>query len=339
MGAACMTPPTARIPDLSAATLPIAALAAAAAIGFAPAQAQPVVSTVGLDCLIQPSQTVQVGTATAGVIEAVRVERGDYVKRGQVVVQLESKVERAALAVAREKAQQLGEVQATRGASDLAKRELDRASDLLKENFVSRTYYDRQRAELAVAAGRGQQAEEKRRLAEREVQLAAAQLALRTVASPIDGVVVERHVGPGEFVDQKPVLRIAQVDPLRVDVLVPAAAFGHIAVGSKAQVTPELLTRQAHTALVTGVDRVIDAASNTFRVRLELANQDGKLPPGLRCKADLVARVPAAAKNAAAATAKPAAATPAPPAAAKPAAAVAPPGPPGAKKPLEVATR
>lgn len=241
----------------------------------------------GLDCLIQPSQTVQVGTATAGVIEAVRAERGDLVRKGQVLVQLESRVERATLAMAREKADQLGEMKATKGASELAQRELQRASDLVKDNFVSKTYYDRQRAELEVASGRGQQAEERRRLAEREVQLASAQLAQRTVMSPIDGVVVERLVAPGEYVEQKPVLRIAQVDPLRVDVLVPAAAFGQVTVGSKAQVVPELLARQVRSATVIGVDRVIDAASNTFRVRLELPNPSNQLPPGLRCKADL----------------------------------------------------
>ena len=60
--------------------------------------------TAGLDCLIQPSQTVQVGTATAGVIQSVRVERGDHVRKGQTVVQMDAQVERAALAVAREKA-------------------------------------------------------------------------------------------------------------------------------------------------------------------------------------------------------------------------------------------
>ncbi|MBL8327952.1 MAG: efflux RND transporter periplasmic adaptor subunit [Rubrivivax sp.] len=265
------------------ASLPSASRPAAAASPMAvPAVNQ-------LDCLIQPSQTVQVGTASAGVVQSVKAERGDYVRRGQVLVQMEAQVERAALAMAQEKATQAGEMVATRGASDLAQRELDRAADLLKENFVSRTFFDRQRAELEVANGRGQQAEERRRLAAREVQLATAQLAQRTVSSPIDGVVVERHVGPGEYVEQKPVMRIAQIDPLRVDVLVPAAVFGQVAVGSTVPVTPELLQRQPHKAVITGVDRVIDAASHTFRVRLELPNPGGRLPPGLRCKADMAA--------------------------------------------------
>jgi RND family efflux transporter MFP subunit len=252
-----------------------------------PSATPPATQAAGLDCMIQPHQVVQLGTAAPGVIQSIRVERGDVVRRGQALVQMQAGVERAALAVARERAGQSGEVLAARGAHDLASREVERASELLKENFVSRTYFDRQRAEAQVADGRGQQAEERRQLAEREVQLAWAQLAQRTVVSPIDGVVVERFASPGEYVEQKPVLRIAALDPLRVDVLVPAAAFGQVSVGAKVQVVPELLNRSLHSATVTSVDRVIDAASNTFRVRLTLPNPGGALPPGLRCKADL----------------------------------------------------
>jgi len=241
----------------------------------------------GLDCMIQPHQVVQVGTASAGVIQIVRVDRGDVVRRGQPLVQMNADVERAALAVARERASQVGELQATRGAHDLATREAERAAKLVEENFVSRTFFDKQRAEAQVAAGRGAQAQERIKLAHREVELASAQLSQRTIVSPIDGVVVDRFVSPGEYVEQKPVLRIAAIDPLRVDVLVPAAHFGRIAAGSKASVVPELLSRSAHAATVTSVDRVVDAASNTFRVRLELPNPGGALPPGLRCKADL----------------------------------------------------
>jgi RND family efflux transporter MFP subunit len=311
--------------------LVVAGLAAAFAAAGAQAQSgtaartPPATAPAGLDCMIQPHLVVQVGTAAPGVIQSVRVDRGDMVRKGQPVVQMKSDVERAALAVARERASQVGELKSARGATDLAEREAQRAAQLVDENFVSRTYFDRQRAEVQVATGRGEQAQERIRLAQREVDLAAAQLSQRTVVSPIDGVVVERFVAPGEYVEQKPVLRIAAVDPLRVDVLVPAAQFGRVAVGSQAQVVPDLLDRRAHTATVTSVDRVVDAASNTFRVRLELPNPGGALPPGLRCKADLaMAAVPSTATSPAPSTRSevapaPAATPPAPVPAAAPA--------------------
>jgi RND family efflux transporter MFP subunit len=240
-----------------------------------------------LDCMIQPSQIVPVGTAVPGVVESISVERGDVVKRGQVVVQLRAGVERASLAVARERATQMGETVVAKGTQELAQRELERANELFAQNFVSKTYLDKQLAEAKVAGGRTDQAGERRKLSTREVDLAQAQLALRTIRSPLSGVVVERLAAPGEYVEQKPVLRIATIDPLRVDVLVPAAAFGQVEVGQTAAVAPELFNRASVVATVKTVDRLIDAASNTFRVRLELPNPNGALPAGLRCKIDL----------------------------------------------------
>lgn len=246
-----------------------------------------------LDCMIQPHQIVQVGSPVPGVIERIAVDRGEFVQRGQPIVQLSAQVERAALAVARERAQQQGEVTSASGAHELARRELERANELYQQNFVSKTYLDKQRAEAQVAGGRTDQAHERRKLSSREVELAAAQLEQRTIRAPIAGVVIERFMSPGEYVDQKPVLRLAAIDPLRVDVLVPAAVFGQVESGMKGRVWPELFKGSEVGAVVKTVDRVIDAASNTFRVRLELPNPDGKLPAGLRCKVDLGLNLPA----------------------------------------------
>jgi RND family efflux transporter MFP subunit len=271
------------------------ALALSAGVAVAQTAAPATGAAHGLDCMIQPHQIVQVGSAAAGVIDRILVERGDLVSKGQPIVQLQAGVERAALAVARERAQQQGEMTVAAGSAELAQRELQRAKDLYEQNFVSQTYLDKQRAEVQVAGGRTDQAAERRKLSQREVDLAAAQLAQRNITAPIDGVVVERFMSPGEFVDQKPILRLAAIDPLRVDVLVPAVAFGQVEPGMKGAVVPELLQKREHLAVVKTVDRVIDAATNTFRVRLELPNPGGVLPAGLRCKVDLGLKLAAAA--------------------------------------------
>ncbi len=245
-----------------------------------------------LDCMIQPNQIVLVGSSVPGVVDEIAVERGDTITRGQVLAQLRANVERAALSVARERASQVGEGVVARSAQELARNELERANEMYAQKFVSKTYLEKQQAEAKGAGGRTEQASERNRLANREVELAQAQLAQRTIRAPVSGVVVERLVAPGELVDQKPLLRIASIDPLRVDVLVPAAAFGQIAPGLAANVVPELFNRSTHVAVVKTVDRVVDAASNTFRVRLELPNPSGALPAGLRCKIELALKLP-----------------------------------------------
>jgi len=236
-----------------------------------------------LDCMIQPSRDVQIGSPSAGVIAEVLVQRGEVVTKGQVLAHLQSAVERAALAVAQERAAQVGEEAVANSSRNLAARELERANELFGQQYVSRTYLDKQRAEAQAALGRTTQAVENRRLARRQLQLAMTQLEQRTIRAPFSGVVVERFLAAGEFVDQKPVMRLAAIDPLRVDVLVPAVSFGSIQIGQSAKVFPEMAGAAARTASVKTVDRLIDAASNTFRVRLELPNEDQSLAAGLRC--------------------------------------------------------
>ena len=267
----------------AACALVLSAAMVAQAQTTAPRSAAVEVKLNNLDCMIQPSMTVQVGSPVTGVIARIDVDRGDIVKRGQVLAQLGSQVERAALAVARERAEQTGEIEAAASVKALAGNDLKRAQDLLGENFVSKAFVERATAEARVAGGKTVQAEERQRLATREVDMARAQLGQRVVRAPIDGVVVDRYLGPGEYVEQKPLLRIAAIDPLRVDVLVPAAAFGRVQVGDSGSVVPELIDRSRLVATVKTVDRVIDAASNTFRVRLELPNPQHRLPAGLRC--------------------------------------------------------
>jgi multidrug efflux pump subunit AcrA (membrane-fusion protein) len=122
-----------------------------------------------------------------------------------------------------------------------------------------------------------------RRLADLELQRTTAEVALRTIKSPVNGVVVERFMHPGEFPKQEKILKIAQINPLRVEAYAPVAMLGKITVGMAAHVKPEPPLTSEYAAKVTVVDRLVDAASGTFGVRLELPNPDLKLPAGLKC--------------------------------------------------------
>lgn len=164
-----------------------------------------------------------------------------------------------------------------------------RAQSLLAENFVSEQAVEQARAELELAKQKLAQTRSQQRIWGEERRVAEAQLALRTVRSPLNGVVVERFVNVGERVEEKPLLRVAVVDPLRVELMVPTALYGTIKVGDRISVRPELPGVAPVVATVRHVDGVLDAASNSFRVRMTLANPKRKLPAGLRCKADLPA--------------------------------------------------
>ncbi|MDH5639927.1 MAG: efflux RND transporter periplasmic adaptor subunit [Nitrospira sp.] len=154
--------------------------------------------------------------------------------------------------------------------------------DLVKEGQVLATLDTS--VERAAGAVQHAQAElSNRRLADLELQRTSADVALRTIKSPINGVVVERFMHPGEFPKQEKILKLAQIDPLRVEVYAPVSMLGKVAVGSTAYVKPEPPLTGEYPAKVTVVDRVVDAASGTFGVRLELPNHSLKLPAGLKC--------------------------------------------------------
>jgi multidrug efflux pump subunit AcrA (membrane-fusion protein) len=95
---------------------------------------------------------------------------------------------------------------------------------------------------------------------------------------------MERFLSPGEFVEDQPVLKLAQIHPLYVEVFAPVELLGSIKVGMSADVSPEEPVGKVYKARVTIVDQVVDAASGTFGVRLELPNPKYRLPAGLKCK-------------------------------------------------------
>lgn len=239
-----------------------------------------------LGCLIEPSATVEVGTSVIGVIEAMLVERGDIVVKGAPLARLDAKVERAALALAEAKGSNEADIRSAKSQKDFAQKKAARTAELTDLKFVSTQARDQADTEASIAAMRLAQAQEQRALSRQEVQLARAQLAQRTVSSPIGGVVVDRYVSAGERVENRPIMKVAQIDPLRVEVVLPAAQYGRVQMGMQAKVVPELPGALPVTATVTIVDRIIDPASNTFRARLSLPNRGNALPSGVRCKVE-----------------------------------------------------
>ena len=236
------------------------------------------------DCVIQPKEVVELSSAVPGIIESITVDRSDAVAEGEVVARLKSGVEQALVDLAEQRAGFTGEIESKRTSLEFARRKQQRTNQLFNKKAVPFHVLDEAQTESVLAAAELRQAQQNRHLAELELKRAQETLDLRTVRSPISGVVVERLQSPGEYVENKPILRIAQLDPLRVEVILPVSMFGEITVGMAAEVIPELPTKRKYVGSVTIVDRVVDAASGTFGVRLELPNPGNHVPGGLRCK-------------------------------------------------------
>ncbi len=251
---------------------------------LAPGGRAPARPAVG--CLIGPEAVADIGTAVTGVVTAVMVDRGDSVRSGQVLVQLENEVEKSNFEAARSRATLDADVRAAEANLVLAGQRLVRAAGLVKDGFASPQTLEQAQTERDVAEQRLLQARAQKTINAHELGLVRAQLGLRTLKSPINGVVVERFVSPGERAEDKPLLRVAQLDPLRVELVMPAHRWGSVAPGDHVALQPELPQASLVQARVTHIDKMIDAASNTFRVRLTLPNPGHQLPAGARCRVE-----------------------------------------------------
>ncbi|MCA3585182.1 MAG: efflux RND transporter periplasmic adaptor subunit [Methylocystis sp.] len=255
-------------------------LLAASPLAFA----QPANQAAPLGCLIQPSLLVRLGTPVEGMLSEITVRRGDLVERNQVVARLMSDVETASVALARERAENSFSAAARRHRHEFLQRRMERQERLIASNAVSPSALDEVRTEVRMAAAELLQEELQDRLNQLELARNVALLDQRTIRSPVSGVVVEVAMSPGEFRDsQKHIAVLAQMNPLHVEVFVPIARYGQIEVGHIATIMPEQPIGGRHEAVVQVVDRVFDAASGTFGVRLQLHNADLRLPAGIRC--------------------------------------------------------
>lgn len=250
----------------------------------APAHAAKPESTVGYDCIVMPHAVVEVSSGVSGRLERINVERGDKVTQGQLLAALESGVERANVALARTRAALDTEVQLRQARLSFDERRSQRVDALFQKSATSTHEKDEADNEAELAALRVRQAHDNQVLAQLELSRAEELLKLRTVYSPIDGVVVERFKWPGEFVEEEPIVGIAQLDPLRVEAIVPVERHGLLSDGQHALVYPETAPDTPRAATITVIDPMGDPASGTFRVRLELPNPGNELLGGIKCK-------------------------------------------------------
>lgn len=247
-------------------------------------------SSAEFDCLIEPRQVVELRSSIDGLVERVSVDRGDYVRKGDEVAALDTGVEKVQASMAQLRSQMEGAVWSWESRGQLSAKKFSRLDDLAKENLLSAQLRDEAATEKRVAEGELRDAVDNRKLAELEYRRQLEVIRLKTIRSPINGVVMERMLNPGELAEsgsgRKPIVKIADVDVLHVEALLPSEAFGKLKIGSVAYVMPELSGGIRFRAPIKVVDPVLDAGSRTFGVRLELANPQRKIPGGSRCRVE-----------------------------------------------------
>jgi membrane fusion protein, multidrug efflux system len=198
---------------------------------------------------------VTVSADLPGIVEKINFESGASVKEGEVLVQLDTREERA----------QLASAEAQR---DLADANFNRMQQLVKAGVISKMDYDQNSA--------GQ------RQAVAKVGEIRATIERKTIRAPFSGVLGIRQVNLGQYVSGgSPVVPLQSLDPVYVNFSVPQQALGQLRVGQSVRASTSDATADEFTGRVTAVDSVVDEATRNVQVQATFANPQRKLRPGM----------------------------------------------------------
>jgi RND family efflux transporter MFP subunit len=220
---------------------------------------------------LRPLEQVDVGSKVLGYLDAVLVDRGDRVKKGQPIALVRPSDLPDQLAAARSS---VAQVQAS---ALLAKTNFDRATKLHPAGVVSEQ--ELEQAKTAVVASDAAES-----AAKAQLEALAVRLGETRIVSPIDGLVASRKLDPGALVGPTATGSIAtvmRVDRLRAYITVVERFATSVMIGMPARVMLDAAPNEPFTGAVVRVAPAVDPNTRTLEAEVQIDNRDGRLRPGM----------------------------------------------------------
>jgi len=204
---------------------------------------------------------VTVSADLPGTVARINFDSGKAVHEGDVLVELDTRQERAQLA-------------SLEAQSELARATFGRTQGLLDAGVISRQEYD--------------QATSQQKATEANVAEIRATIARKTIRAPFSGILGIRKVNLGQYLPAgSPVVSNQSLNPIYVNVGVPQQAAAQVHVGGKLRLTTEDLAGKVFNGTVTAIDSEVDEATRNIQVQATLSNPEGKLRPGMFVQVEL----------------------------------------------------
>lgn len=198
---------------------------------------------------------VTVSADLPGTVEQIKFDSGKWVQAGEVLVELDTRQERA----------QLAAMEAQR---DLTKINYTRMQQLVNEGVISRMDYDKAMAE--------------QKQADANAAEVRATIARKTIRAPFSGELGIRQVNLGQYLAAgNPIVPLQSLSPIYLNFGVPQQVIGYVQVGHSVSITSDALPGLQFTGRVTAIDSIVDQATRNVQVQATLANPGGKLRPGM----------------------------------------------------------
>ena len=245
---------------------------------------------------VEPTNLVEISSELSGTLAEVHVDYNDLVSVGTILATLDTTKLEAQLAVSKASLDAAIARVAMAEASLYEAREIFQTTQSLEERGVSthQAFIERE-ARFLRAGAELQSAMAERSLAEASLDLQQAELAKACICSPVDGVILNRAVDPGQIVASAlsaPVLFTVAEDlsqmELRLDI--DEADIGQIEVGQNAQFTVDAYDNRQFPASIVQVRFAPETVDGvvTYKGILKIDNSDLLLRPGMTATADIV---------------------------------------------------
>ena len=220
---------------------------------------QPVLSVVGS---MRAVNGVLVSTDLAGIVAQIAFESGREVKKGDLLVKLDTRQEEA-------------ELNAAQARRELARISLQRESDLIAKKAVAQSDYDSAESEF--------------RQADAAVEESQALIARKTIVAPFDGLAGIRQVDLGQYLNVgSTIAPLQSIDPIYVEFSIPQQDLPQVAVGKKLRVRADGLEGREFVGDVTAIDSKIDETTRNITVQGTVQNPDHALRPGMYVNVDVL---------------------------------------------------
>ena len=208
------------------------------------------------NCTLEPEKQVDIAAKISGIVKNILVEEGHYVESGKSLAELDDEESILAFKEAKVK-------------KDIAERVYKRSFENFKNNIISEEEFEDKKFQFEIAS----------------VELERKQLehSYTTITSPIDGVVVNRDIEEGHNVQKDQVVfKIADFEPILAKIYIPEKDLNKVEDGQTARIISEFLPEIELTGKVKMVSPIVDPASGTVKVTIEIADlTGGVLKPGM----------------------------------------------------------
>lgn len=218
-------------------------------------------STLSVIGTAEAIQGVTVSADLPGTIDKIHFESGQWVKEGDVLVELDTRQERA----------QLASLEAQR---DLARIQYDRAQELVKAGVIARADYDSASAQ--------------QKATEAQVGDINAAIARKTIHAPFSGLLGIRQVSLGQYLAAgQAIVSLQSLNPIYVNFGLPQQDTPKVSSGRMVRVTNSELQGITFSGKITALDSVINEQTRNIQVQATLTNQGDKLRPGMFVQVEL----------------------------------------------------